>query len=323
MRSVRREPTSHYARDDKDTRLGNNRRIETPPKWFVDAVSTPFETHKLDVDGCAVRYFRWGRTARPGLVLVHGGAAHAHWWSFIAPFLANQYDVVAPDLSGHGDSGRRDAYPREVWAQEVMAVIDDAGFPGPPVVIGHSLGGFVTIVAAAVYGSRLGGGIVIDSPVRRPDPESEEGARGRMFRNPKTYPTIEDALAHFHLVPPQPCENAFILDHIARHALAETPAGWTWKFDPRVFLKVSLTPMSEFLTNVRCRIALLRGELSDLVPPEIGDYMYGLLDRNAPIIEIPQAHHHVPLDQPLALVAALRALLSDWEHSVPRRGSAR
>ncbi len=45
--------------------------------------------------------------------------------------------------------------------------------------------------------------------------------------------------------------------------------------------------------------------------------MNELLGRNAPFVEIPQAHHHVMLDQPLALIAALRALLADWEHSVP------
>ncbi len=233
--------------------------------------------------------------------------------------LAAQYDVVALDLSGHGESGRREAYPREAWAREVMGVIDDAAFPSAPIVVGHSRGGLVTIVAASLYGNRLAGAIAIDSPVRRPDPESEEGARGRMFRNPKTYPSVEEGIEHFHLVPPQPCDNAFNLEHVARHSLRLTDAGWMWKFDPRVFLKVSLTPMSEFLANVRCRVAIVRGELSYLVPREIGDYMYELLDRNAPVVEIPQAYHHVPLDQPLALVAALRALLSDWEHTIPRR----
>jgi pimeloyl-ACP methyl ester carboxylesterase len=47
--------------------------------------------------------------------------------------------------------------------------------------------------------------------------------------------------------------------------------------------------------------------------------MFNLLGRAAPVVEIPQAQHHVMLDQPLALVAALRALLADWEHSTPRR----
>ncbi len=142
-----------------------------------------------------------------------------------------------------------------------------------------------------------------------------------MFRNPKTYATLEEALEHFHLVPPQPCENNFIVRHIARHSLRRVDGRWQWKFDPRIFVNVTPTPMSDFLASVRCRVAILRGELSDLVPPEIGEYMYELLDRNAPIVEIPQAHHHVPLDQPLALLAAVRALLADWEHSVPRSSS--
>jgi pimeloyl-ACP methyl ester carboxylesterase len=63
----------------------------------------------------------------------------------------------------------------------------------------------------------------------------------------------------------------------------------------------------------------MRGEFSAIVPPETSQYMVELLNRNAPLVEIPQAHHHLILDQPLAFIAALRALLADWEHSVPRR----
>jgi pimeloyl-ACP methyl ester carboxylesterase len=288
------------------------------PAWFSEAIAAPHDDGRVEVEGCEIRYLAWGERGKPGLVLVHGGAAHAHWWSFLAPQLSKQYRVAAPHLSGHGDSGRRETYPRETWAREVMAVAADAGFAGAPVVIGHSLGGFVTIVAASLFGERLAGAIVVDSPVRRPDPESEEGSRGRMFRNPKTYPDLETAIAHFHLVPPQPCANEFILRHVARHSLERVEEGWTWKFDPRVFLKVSPKLMSDYLASTRCRVAVLRGELSFLVPPEIGEYMYELLDRNAPIVEIPQAHHHLILDQPLAFLAAVRALLSDWEHSVPR-----
>ena len=47
--------------------------------------------------------------------------------------------------------------------------------------------------------------------------------------------------------------------------------------------------------------------------------MYDLLGRVAPVIEIPEAYHHMMLDQPLLLVTALRALLADWEHSAPYR----
>ena len=289
------------------------------PRWFRDALAAPYEDRIVEVEGCPIHYLHWGDPSKPGLLLVHGGAAHAHWWSFLAPQLTHQYHVVAIDMSGHGDSGRREEYPREVWAREAMAVCADAGFVGPPVLVGHSLGGLVSIVAASLYGDRLAGAIIVDSPVRAPDPESQEGLTGRMFRNPKTYPELAAALQHFRLMPPQPCENAFIVEHVARHSLHRVAGGWTWKFDPRVFVRFSLKPMSDYLADTRCRVAVLRGEFSLVVPPGTGEYMYELLDRNAPIVEIPQAHHHLILDQPLAFIAALRALLADWEHSLPRR----
>ncbi len=289
------------------------------PDWFVRALAHRPEDLQVEVEGCAIHYLRWGESDKPGIVLVHGGAAHAHWWSFIAPLLATQYHVVALDLSGHGDSGRRAEYQREVWSDEVMAVARHAGIVGAPLLVGHSMGGIVCISAAARYGDRLAGAIIVDAPVRRPDPESEEGTRGRAFRNPKTYKDFETAVAKFRLIPPQPCENDFIVDHVARNSIHQTTAGWTWKFDPVVFRRASPESIQENLAQVRCRVALIRGELSFLVTPDVADYMYELLDRNAPVVEIPQAHHHLLLDQPLAFISALRAILADWEHSLPRR----
>jgi pimeloyl-ACP methyl ester carboxylesterase len=288
------------------------------PDWFRRALAHKPDEARVEVLGCPIHYLRWGDPEKPGIVLVHGGAAHAHWWSFIAPLLTSSYHVVALDLSGHGDSGRRTAYRSEDWGEEVMAVARDAGIVGAPLLVGHSMGGIVCISAAARWGDRLAGAIIVDSPVRRPDPESEEGTRGRAFRNPKTYPTFELAVAKFRLVPPQPCDNAFILDHVARHSLHQTAEGWTWKFDPVVFRRATSDSIAQHLAQVRCRVALFRGELSELVTPDVADYMVELLDRNAPLVEIPQAHHHLLLDQPLAFVSALRAILADWEHTLPR-----
>jgi pimeloyl-ACP methyl ester carboxylesterase len=294
---------------------------QTPPRWFGEAIATPFQRRSVAVVGCLLNYLVWGDSAKPPLILVHGGAAHAMWWSVLAPQLSRHYYVIAPDLSGHGDSGQREAYPLETWAEEVMAVSMDAGGIGPPVLVGHSMGGRVSIVAAAAYGDRLAGAVIVDAPVKTPDPESDEAESGKAFRNPKTYPDVETALAHFRLIPEQPCEHAFILDHIARHSVRQTDAGWTWKFDPKVFLRSSPESLHDYLARVRCRVALMRGEFSAIVPPETSEYMYELLHRNAPVVDIPQAYHHLILDQPLAFIAAVRALLADWEHSTPRRHS--
>ena len=115
----------------------------------------------------AIHYLRWGDRARPGLLLVHGNAAHAYWWSFIAPYLARDYNVAAMDLSGMGDSGWRSSYSMELFAEEQLAVCTAAGMfdaGEPPVIAAHSFGGFVTMLTGALYGERLAGTVIIDSP---------------------------------------------------------------------------------------------------------------------------------------------------------------
>jgi pimeloyl-ACP methyl ester carboxylesterase len=291
----------------------------TSPSWFENALKAPYDEGFVTVEGAHIHCLHWGTRGLPGLILVHGGAAHAHWWSFLAPLLTTSYDVVALDLSGHGDSDRRPQYPRELWATEVIAVSEAMKFPSPPVLIGHSLGGLVTILVASVHGDRLAGAIIVDSPVNKPSPEADAARQGFTFHPLKVYPTEDAALARFRLIPEQPCDNAFIIDYIARTSLKAVPGGFSWKFDPNIFTKFSNDQMSDHLAHVKCRVALLRGELSVVVPRETSDYMYDLLDRASPFVEIPQAHHHLILDQPLAFIAATRALLADWEHSIPRK----
>jgi pimeloyl-ACP methyl ester carboxylesterase len=288
---------------------------DSAPLWFTETLAAKPTEHEISVEGTRIRYLSWGESGKPGLVFVHGGAAHAQWWSFIAPMFIKHWHPVALHLSGHGDSGRRDSYSHEMWAREVIDVSRDAGFPGPPVVVGHSLGGMVTIQTAATYGDDLAGAVIVDAPVRRPSPESEEGRTGRAFRAPGVYPTLDEAMDHFRLIPPQPCENDYIVDYIAQNSLHETEAGWTWKFDPTLF-RGTLVPLRDQLASVRCRVALFTGDKSVVVPPDTAQYMYELMGRVAPVISIPQAHHHLTLDQPLAFVAALRTLLADWNHSI-------
>lgn len=292
--------------------------VATAPGWFERAIGDTPESRRVKVSGARIHYLEWGTSGDPGLVFVHGGAAHAGWWSHLAPLFTHHYHVAAVDLSGHGDSDHRDRYSHDQWAAEVMAVGEAAGFPGPPVVVGHSLGGLVTIQTAATYGDGLAGAVIVDSPVRRPDPETEEGTRGRAFRAPGTYPDLDTALEHFHLIPPQPVPEPWILEHVARHSLHETDAGWTWKFDPHLFAH-TMVAMNEQLAAVRCRVAVLRGEHSVVVPDDTAAYMYELMGRVSPVVTIPEAHHHLILDQPLSFVSALRTLLADWEHSVPYR----
>jgi len=311
---VRRIPTSSGMAERYPARSWEHTGVSTAPAWFTNALDASRTERFLDVGGASIHTFDWNPSStNPGLVFVHGGAAHAHWWSFLAPMFTERWHPVAFDLSGHGDSGPRDRYSHEAWATEVMAVADAAGFPGPPVVVGHSLGGLVTMQTAATYGDRLAGAVIVDAPVHRPDPESEARARGTAFKAPGTYPDLATAMTRYKLVPPQECENDFIVDHVARHSLHETDEGWTWKFDPSLFAH-TMVSMRDQLLAARCRLALFRGEDSVVVPADTAAYMLELLEHNAPVVSIPGARHHLTLDQPLAFVAALRTLLLDWQH---------
>jgi len=288
---------------------------EDAPEWFTKALATEPETRRVDVEDTSIAYLAWGDPSQQGIVLVHGGGAHAHWWDHIAPLLGQDRRVVAIDLSGHGDSGRRDVYSLDAWAREILAVAADAGITGPPIVIGHSMGGFVTLRLASRYGPKIAGAVIIDSPVRDRDltPEETAARERRAFGPLRVYPSREAAIQRFRPIPPQPT-LPWISAHIAETSVRPAEGGWTWKFDPRIFGREPFG--AALLTRLDCRVALFRAE-HGIMSVQMSEVMYDRLGRVAPVIEIPAAGHHIMLDQPVALIAALRTLLSDWDHSRP------
>jgi pimeloyl-ACP methyl ester carboxylesterase len=284
------------------------------PGWFTAAVAQRPEHAAVDLDGVRIAYRTWGPVGRAGIVLVHGGAARAGWWDHIAPFLAGRARVVALDLSGHGDSDRRPSYSLTAWAAEVGAVAVAAGIAGRPVVIGHSMGGWVALTFAVEHADELAGVVIIDSPVAVPTPE-EEAARAQSAFGPlRVYATAEQARARYRTVPDQAGSLDFVVDHVAAQSFRPVEGGYSWKFDPAVFSRPA--GIHELLGRVTGRTALFRSEFG-LIPPVIGLQMYRMLGQVTPVIELPAAGHHPMLDQPLALVTGLRTLLADWRHSAP------
>ena len=291
------------------------------PGWFSRALETPFDDRFTVVGDARIHYLLWGDGEdRPGLVFVHGNGAHAHWWTFLAPFFLGDYRVAAIDLSGAGDSGHRDHYTAEQFADEVVGVAADAGFGPDTIVVGHSFGGFVTLKTGLLHDDRLEGIVLVDSAVRPPDFKWERDPRRSPIKPKRVYDTFTEAHGRFRLMPPQDCNNPFILDYIGKHSLHEIDDGWTWKFDDGLFHKFEFgTNMHEELARLKCRVGVIYGEDSYLFSQDIADYMFKVLDESVPFIGIPEAQHHLFLDQPLAFVSALRTLLAEWRHSRPNR----
>ncbi|HVW41328.1 MAG TPA: alpha/beta hydrolase [Amycolatopsis sp.] len=282
---------------------------DAAPRWFRAALAEVPEHRETRVDGCRIHLRCWGEQGRPGLVLVHGGSANSGWWDHIAPLFAREYRVVAPDMSGHGDSDWRDSYGgHKEWAREVLAAVEAGGIDGRVSVIGHSMGGWITATVGVLAGEQLNGIVIIDSPLNDQPPEEE---RLRQRRRPtKIYPDREAIIARFTALPVQDVLLPYVREHIAEESIRPVAGGWTWKFDPSMFGRNRLL-MRELLPDVRCRVGYLRSEFG-LVSPEMAADISELLGHRAIIAELPDAGHHPMLDQPLPLVTALRTLLAGW-----------
>ncbi|WP_395109670.1 alpha/beta fold hydrolase [Actinomadura sp. SCN-SB] len=277
------------------------------PGWFREALADAPEHRDTTVGGCRIHLRCWGDEDSPGLVLVHGGSAHSGWWDHIGPLLARDHRVVAPDLSGHGDSGRRRSYDLTLWAREVVAAAGAGGVRGPFHVAGHSLGGWVTSTVGALGDDRIAGIAIIDSPLNDRPPEEERLRRRR--RATRVHPTREEIVGRFTTVPRQAVLLPYVREHIAEQSVHAVEGGWTWKFDPSFF--GPRAPLRDLLPRITCPTAFLRSQ-HGLVPPAMAAEIDRLLGRPGLIVELPDAGHHPMLDQPLSLVTALRTILTQW-----------
>lgn len=279
------------------------------PAWFADALVQSHDSREVVVDGARVAYRAWGKPGLPVAVLVHGGAAHAGWWDHVGPHLTAGHRIVAIDLTGHGDSDRRDVYSLESWADEVVAVAAaESGLP--PVLLGHSMGGFVVLTAAQRHGDRVRGVAAIDSPVREMSPEAREWVEsGRRMPGTKTYADRATILDRFRTLPADDASLSYVRQHLAEGSIREVAGGWTWKFDPNIFLRSRMEP--EELAEATCDVALIRGERG-MATTDITDVVAQRLGRDVPVTVIRDAGHHIMLDQPIALIAVLQTLLGQW-----------
>jgi pimeloyl-ACP methyl ester carboxylesterase len=294
------------------------------------------------VDGANIELLSWGDRGKPGLIFVHGNSAHADWWSFIAPFFAAHYRVAALSLSGMGASDWREAYSFETFAEEIFACAKAAGLyeaPAGPVYIGHSFGGAQVLNSAIRYPERMSACILVDTGFGGPPtPEEFERMRQeaekrgddlsrwqrlsqRSGRN-RVYPTLEAALTRFRFMPPQVPGNLFIADFIARRSLKRVPLpqaegggeGWTWRFDPGVWAKLDRTGMGSMRVGATTApLVHVYGDRSEIIRRHGFQGREGSsIPAEVPTVVIPDSEHHIMVDQPLALVAALRALLATW-----------
>ena len=258
------------------------------------------------VGGVQLHYQEWGHPTAPSLMLLHGGAAQAHWWDHLAPVLAEQYHVVAPDLRGHGDSSwvSPPAYEIEDYVGDVEEILTALHLVSP-VLIGHSLGGFIALSYAARAAKTLRGLIVVDMGFRL-----KSSRLMRLLRNlpAPIYQDESDLLRQFQLLPGETTASPALLHHIVRtSAQPLETGGFTLKFDRATMVRQP-RDLSTVLSQITCPTLVLRGSHSQhLTMATLTDMVHRC--PRARGVEIPDAGHHVLLDNPMAFLNAVRDFL--------------
>lgn len=285
---------------------------EWMPLWCQWAFSHPGRSGFVDGDAGKLHYLEWcdspaGALQKPPLLLIHGFRAHARWWDMVAPYFMERYRVIALDLSGMGDSAHRDEYNPHCHADDIVRLIETLEL-GTVTAVGHSFGGGRLLQACARRPELFRKVVVVDSHQLFSDmsfPEDPVGHTKSRF-----YPSLAVAMGRFRLSPEQPEALDFLVEHIGRHSLRAIDDGWTWKFDPEMKPTIFAVPEADrLLPTVQTPVDVVYGSRSLVVSDELGRRVYASLGNPGKRICIPGGHHHLMLDQPVALISVLQALL--------------
>lgn len=265
----------------------------------------------FDLLGASIHYQSWHSPgSSSGLLFVHGHAAHARWWDFIAPAFCQQFKVGAVDLSGYGDSEHRTQYRPSQFAAEIVAAAEALG--PETIVVAHSFGGSMARIAAYLHPEKFKALVLVDSVIsdRKHQAVAPEPVKPAHIRH---YDSLAEAKRRFRLRPPQPRPADYIIDYLAEHSVKSTKAGFQFKLDPQVFEKMwpddkAYPDAASMVRQTALPVAYIYGELSRFCPPEAMPMLEQLFP-DWRLQKVSAAYHHIFLDQPLVFIETLQAVL--------------
>jgi pimeloyl-ACP methyl ester carboxylesterase len=270
------------------------------------------EIHRFRAsDGLVLNCLDYGGAGKTAVLFVHGGSAHAHWWDFTAPALVDRFHVLALDQRGHGDSpwSREWAYRTRHYIADLHAIITGWSF-GPPVLLGHSMGGHNVMVYAASHSGTLRGMAAIDSPATNP-PYAVKNLRDIAERPARRFDSLAEACANFRTIPDDTIAKPEVMRHVAAHSFRQVGDGkWIHKMDRRTMMREP-SDAWPLLGAIQCP-ALFARAANSVIRDGHGEKMAAAMPRGRFAI-VPDSHHHVLLDNPAGLAAALGEFLAGIE----------
>ncbi|HEY3363511.1 MAG TPA: alpha/beta hydrolase [Symbiobacteriaceae bacterium] len=254
-----------------------------------------------------MKFRTWGKSGQPLVVLLHALGCHSGWWDWIGPRLGGEYQVVAPDFRGHGDSERAEEYRFDGYAADVAELVRSLG-GGPYGLVGHSMGGYVGLMVAARRVLPPAALMVVDMKLEATAQELA-GLQVAATRPSRTYRTLAEAAAGYRLSPSEHKVPPERLAAVAAQSFRPTDDGtWVEKLDRRALAIEPLTPQ-DLAAQITCPALFVRGEHSPVMPQEPALALARSL--GAPLVGMLGLYHHLPLEAPEKLAGMIGRFLED------------
>jgi pimeloyl-ACP methyl ester carboxylesterase len=235
-------------------------------------------------------FSEWGEPGAPKILLLHGGNQSAHSWDLVSLHLSDRYHVFALDQRGHGDSewSRDQDYSIEAKAADVLAFVDDQGIDSP-IIMGHSMGGRVTMNVALAH-AELARGIVLVDVGPELSPAGVEVIHNFVTRNVE-FDDLEEFLDNVVKY-----DRFRSREHIARtvkyNMLRRADGKYISKVDHR---RVPLSASELTLDDVKvigAPVLLVRGGESDILDADAAKRFVDALP-NGQLVTVPDTGHNV------------------------------
>lgn len=272
----------------------------------------PYSEHFIDVAGLKLRVQDYGSAGKPAMLCLHGGAANAHWYDFVAHGFTANYHVRAVDLRGHGDS-QWDPAPTPNYGyfrhaadiNELAEKLDLRDF----VIVGHSMGGMISSIYCATYPGRARAFMLVDTTIKF-TAERLAGFNAISTREGRHYATQDEFIARYKVHPGGSTAAPEILRYIATHSGRRYDDGrWRHKVDRRVYGNREMVDSFPLWNKITLPALLMKGERSARIdPPTVAD-----VKSRAPQVEVaqvPDCDHHITLDNPAGFILAANNFLN-------------
>ena len=221
----------------------------------------------ISVNGLRIHYLDWGRQGRQPMVLLHGIGRVAHNFDHLAPHFRDNYDVIAVDMRGHGDSDwhPEGAYLVEDYVQDIEALVDALELRNI-VFWGASTGGRVAQVFAGMHPELVAAVIVEDVGPERPKEVSDRRS-SRMSAEENGWATRDELFtvtkSRYALTP-----DATLRNFVEHGSKQREDGRIVWKCDRAITKGFVPTELWRFIRNIKAPIIYILGGESKIVPPE-------------------------------------------------------